>query len=227
MTGARWEPLAGVRSPRTLLRLNLAPGSTIVPFRAAAAILMLLVRGGLSGNCVVKVETFSLIPQPRAISVVTLAGVETIEIGAVRVCEVSAAKNDFGMVSTSSFDPARAGTTCGEPATRITVASTGSPSAPGMAARTKARSFAASNLGWSVRYTSATRDSTGAYCVGWSATEVRPATNLTGPDIAGVANSFAARLISAAGTSGWVMVMTAGTTCCPGQADATASVVSG
>src|SRR5665811_1611943 len=93
-------------------RLNPAPGRTIVPFKASAAIFMLLVRGGLSGNCVVKVETFSLIPQPRAISVVTLGGDETIEVGAVRVCEVSAAKNEVGMVSTSSVDPTRAGTTC-------------------------------------------------------------------------------------------------------------------
>src|SRR5665647_692287 len=195
------------------LRLNRAPGRTIVPFKAAAAIFMLLVRGGLYGNCVVKVETFSLIPQPRAISVVTLGGVETIEIGAVRVCEVSAAKNDVGTVSMSNVDPTRAGTTCGEPATRLTVALTGSRSTPGMAARTTARSFAVSTLGWSVRFRSATRDSTGAYCIGWSATEVRPATNLTGPDMAGVANSFSARLISAAETFGWVMVMTARTTC--------------
>src|SRR5674476_2240 len=103
-------------------RLNPAPGRTIVPFKASAATFMLLVRAGLCGNCVVKVETFSLIPQPRAISVVTLGGVETIEVGAVRVGEVSAAKNDVGIVSTSNFDPTRAGTTCGVPATRFTVA---------------------------------------------------------------------------------------------------------
>src|SRR5450759_1481278 len=138
--------------------LNPAPGRTIVPFKASAAIFMLLVRGGLYGNCVVKVETSSLIPQPRAISVVTLGGVETIVIGAVRVGEVSAAKNDDGIVRTSNFEPTRAGTTCGVPATRFTVASTGSRSAPGMAARTTARSFAPSTLGRSASLPSATRD---------------------------------------------------------------------
>src|SRR5665647_1400985 len=194
-------------------RLNPAPGRTIVPFKAAAAIFMLLVRGGLNGNCVVKVETFSLIPQPLAISVVTLGGVETIVIGAVRVDEVSAVKNDVGVVSKSNLDPTRAGTTRGVPATRWTVASTGSRSTPGMAARMATRSFVASTLGRSAPLPSATRDSAGAYCTGWSATEVRPARSLTGPDMAGSANSFAARLTSAAETFGWVMVMTARTTC--------------
>ena len=184
-----------------------------MPFKAATAIFMLLVRGGLNGNWVVKVEICSLIPQPCAIAVVTLGGVETIVIVAVRVGEVSAARNDVGVLSRSNLDPTRAGTTCGVPATRFTVASTGSRSTPGIAVRMAARSFAASILGRSAPMPSATRDSAGAYFTGGSATEVRPAKSLTGPDMAGTANSFAARLISAAETFGWVMVMTALTTC--------------
>ena len=60
MTGASAYPFSGVRFPRVPLRLNCLPGATKVPLSVRAAILMLLVRVGLSGKYVVKVEMTSL-----------------------------------------------------------------------------------------------------------------------------------------------------------------------
>src|SRR6185436_15836537 len=98
---------------------------------------------------------------------------------------------------------------------------------PGATARMTARRPGASMPGRSVPVPSGTIDSAGAYCAGWSVTVVRPATTLTGPDMAGTANSLVARLTSAADTLGSVTVMTALTTCRPGHPDATTSAVSG
>ena len=86
-------------------------------------------------------------------------------------------------------------------------------------------SLAASTVGWSTPTPSATMDSAGAYWAGRSITGVRSIWSLTDPDIAGMANSVAARLISSAETFGLVTVMTASTNCCPGHRDAISSVV--
>src|SRR5471030_763348 len=151
---------------------------------------MLLVRGGLNGKCVVNVEIFCLTPQPCATAVVTLGEAWIMVRLAVRVGEVSAARNEAGAVDSSSVIPITAGTTWGAPATAFTVASTGVRSTAGLAARTAAKSLGALMVGCRVPAPSGAKDSAGAYCSGQSLTMTGPATTLTGPDIAGTANSF-------------------------------------
>src|SRR6185436_17583471 len=151
-----------------------------VPFKVRAAILMLLVRGGLTEKLVVKVEISSLTPQPCAIAVVTVGWSGTRVIVAVRVREVSAASNAARAAGSSNVSPTTAGTTFGSPATSRTVASTGTRTIPGATARMTARRPGASMPGRSVPVPSGTIDSAGAYCAGWSVTVVRPVTTLTG-----------------------------------------------
>src|SRR3954469_15262524 len=90
MTGAFWYPLAAVRGPSTPLRLNVSPGLTRVPSSVRAAIVMLVVRGGLTGNWVLKVETSCVTPHPRAVALETFGCVRTGLTVAVRPGEVSA-----------------------------------------------------------------------------------------------------------------------------------------
>src|SRR6478735_10449741 len=106
----------------------------MVPSRVRAATVMLVVRGGLNGNCVVKVEIRLVMPRALTASVLTFGAAADVATTAVRTGAVRARRNAGPSTAGSTRRPGTAGTTTGRPPRMATEASTGACSSFGSAA---------------------------------------------------------------------------------------------
>ena len=139
-----------------------------------------------------------------ASAVVSLGCTTAVVTVAVRVGQVSAGTKDATTDFSSRVAPAADGHHDALLPLKVILASRGLASSPAVAAalRTAATSFALSTTGASLPAASAFIDRPGAKAAGDTAKDLAPTLTVTGPDIAGVANSATARSTSSADTAG-------------------------